>query len=616
MISTALVDYGHFLLRECINQSGVLDFWYGEVRAPSAYVPCLVRRLLPPYNQGREYVQAFRARCREVQGVRHPCLKRPLELGVIEGVPHAVFGLEPGWNLPELLAHLDASGTPLPLQVALSILLPAVHLLASTHARPGTPLVHGALQPGAVWVEASGMVRLSDFEVGAFQEFIVRGLGRHDPARWFVAPERQADWSRPQPGVDVYAIGALMAELLATGRLSEVQRRLPPREKLPLLRRAGRSGAPIQVVSACLDPVPSRRPTMADVHRALKGFLGGASQSATLRAFLADHAPPMLEFAQLAQGEEAVLRALREVPRDKSVFAESTMMVSAEETSGEAAPPQAPGRTSLLPRRLALVGLLLVVGLLIYAFRVPILRMISDAGGAMVMVTVTSEPAGATITFADGRELGTAPLSTPVRLGHDGSVELTAHMPGYYPVTLVRTRRGSDDQLRFDFQLEKKPPGPGAIHVVTTPAGARISVDGKRRGTSPLEVSGLHSSKKHKVSARLKGYRPASREVTVYPGEVTEVTMQLERLPARAAYGSLTVISYPSATLFIDGREMGPTGPDRTYKVAAGSRAIAIANTRTGEEADYTLILRPGAHEVIEYAFGTDSWRIRAQDAQ
>ncbi len=614
MISAARVDYGHFLLKDCISQSAIFDFWYGEVRAPQAYVPCMVRRLLPPYSQGPEYVQILRARCRDIQAVRHPCMRRPLEFGVIDSIPHAVFGLEPCWNLDDLCAAHFKSHRPMPPEIAASLVLPIAHLLASVHARPGAPLVHGAIQPSAVWIDRGGMVRVSDFEIGALQEYVVRALDQNDPLRQFVAPERALQWARPGPAADVFSTGAILLDLLAPGRLTEVQLRITHAEKLTVLGRTGLPERFMRIVAACVAPDPARRPTMTNLHKALKHWLEETGRAVSLSAYVVGHAPPMPELVEMARGDDAVVRALQEVPRDSSVFAESTMTVSPANDELEGAGEddgERPGAASLV-RAFAIVAAVVVLALVGYAFRGQLSSLLRAPGSNMALVVVTSDPPGATITLPGGKTVGTAPLKVPLHVGDDGKVVLTARLRGYEsPPPLSKSVKGAQ-AVEFHFRLEKRPPGPATARIITIPPGAKIAVDGRTRGVSPIDVGDLHSARPHQVTAKKKGYRTARQTVTLVPGEISEVILDLERTAPVTAMGQLVVVTYPNARLLVDGRELGPTGEEMVYPVAAGRRSIQVLDPATGREASYVTVIRPGVTEVLEYAFGGDRWRARA----
>ncbi|HSK08831.1 MAG TPA: PEGA domain-containing protein, partial [Vicinamibacterales bacterium] len=96
-------------------------------------------------------------------------------------------------------------------------------------------------------------------------------------------------------------------------------------------------------------------------------------------------------------------------------------------------------------------------------------------------VRIESNPPGARVWSA-GRDLGLTPVSFPMPpgthtvvlrqgdLARSLSLQITAGMQVVHHVELVRAPRA------------------GALHVETTPPGARVFLDGILRGTSPLDL--------------------------------------------------------------------------------------------------------------------------------
>ena len=73
----------------------------------------------------------------------------------------------------------------------------------------------------------------------------------------------------------------------------------------------------------------------------------------------------------------------------------------------------------------------------------------------------------------------------------------------------------------------------GTLSVSSTPAGAKVLVDGKRAGTTPLEGHPLPPGR-HRVAVQREGYRPWRRQVTVEPDRKISLALELEtaKLPA------------------------------------------------------------------------------------
>jgi hypothetical protein len=99
--------------------------------------------------------------------------------------------------------------------------------------------------------------------------------------------------------------------------------------------------------------------------------------------------------------------------------------------------------------------------------------------------------------------------------------------PMVFPPSLVETYEAVAAKVR---RLES-----GSLRVDSRPAGARVWVDGRERGHSPLRVEGLLGGP-HRVRLALRGHRATGRMVQVQPGQQAAVDLQLTPYPA---YGRL-----------------------------------------------------------------------------
>jgi hypothetical protein len=139
----------------------------------------------------------------------------------------------------------------------------------------------------------------------------------------------------------------------------------------------------------------------------------------------------------------------------------------------------------------------------------------------------------------------------------------------------------------------------GRLVVKSTPAGARVFVDGRDQGRTPTTVRDL-SRGVHRVRLVREGYATEERRIVITPARPSEsMTVALARLraaeaparraaepPARPAaptlprggsfFGSLSVESRPAgAKVFIDGKLSGTT-PLVLPQVGAGEHAVRL----------------------------------------
>ena len=112
----------------------------------------------------------------------------------------------------------------------------------------------------------------------------------------------------------------------------------------------------------------------------------------------------------------------------------------------------------------------------------------------------------------------------------------------------------------------------GSVIVATTPAGARVVVDGNPRQafTTPQAIPSLAPGV-HTLTITKDGYAPATRPVQITAGAQSHLNVQLD-LPS----GFLTVLSSPStAYILVDGVSTGHVTPSQV-PVAPGTHTLSL----------------------------------------
>lgn len=150
-------------------------------------------------------------------------------------------------------------------------------------------------------------------------------------------------------------------------------------------------------------------------------------------------------------------------------------------------------------------------------------------------VTVRSTPEGASVTI-DGKPVGRTPLTSrdlalgahSVVLSRAGFVSQTHH------VSL--TRRAPSSTITVTLKAERaarvEAPAKGAaaasLAVDSRPRGARVTIDGRAIGVTPLDAPELAPGV-HSVRVELAGYQPVTTKVTVKAGEAARLAVTLEQ---------------------------------------------------------------------------------------
>jgi len=140
---------------------------------------------------------------------------------------------------------------------------------------------------------------------------------------------------------------------------------------------------------------------------------------------------------------------------------------------------------------------------------------------------VRSDPPGAMVTL-DGRLVGETPLV--LRDLTAGPYLLQIARPGYAPHSeRVRIPAGGPEQT-VSVALEAGVTSPatalGAIEVDSEPRGARVMVDGRFVGQSPLRVPELRPGP-HSVTLELANHASLTRRAIVEPGKTAKVIVNL-----------------------------------------------------------------------------------------
>ncbi|MCD6360314.1 MAG: PEGA domain-containing protein [Armatimonadetes bacterium] len=182
-------------------------------------------------------------------------------------------------------------------------------------------------------------------------------------------------------------------------------------------------------------------------------------------------------------------------------------------------------------------------------------------------VNINSAPEGALVRLGE-EVLGRTPLenvSIPF-----GTHKLEFSLENYEPAELVLelTKEETPDPI-----LMHLVPSPGSLTLISTPSGARVWLDGREVGNTPLEISHVTAGN-HVLEVTKSGHLTDRRTVEVLPGQAKREVIHLQQLT-----GLLTVTSLPNgANVLMDGTPLGQT-PVTNHRVPVGKHTLVISNS-------------------------------------
>ncbi len=188
----------------------------------------VVKLPLPDYRGSAELAAEFETQYAISQVFQHEHVVRVLETGRASGAPYQVLEWIQGENLRTVVHGARASGENLELSVALRLTLQVCRALIAAHNTPrpslrrpqgapaaaGDTIVHGDLSLENVLLSPAGQVKILPFgcEPPPPSSSVTQPAGQVVPLH--LAPEVIAGQS-PGTGADLWALGALLYELLA-----------------------------------------------------------------------------------------------------------------------------------------------------------------------------------------------------------------------------------------------------------------------------------------------------------------------------------------------------------------------------------------------------------------
>jgi serine/threonine protein kinase len=551
--------FGKFYLLQKVATGGMAEIFRAKASGAGGFEKELaVKRILPSLSRDQNFVRMLVNEAKLTVSLTHPTIAQVYELGEIGGVYFISMEYVEGATLHDLLHTSRAAGRPLTIEQSIYLCLEILRGLDFAHRKTdntGRPLgvVHCDVSPDNAMVTWDGGVKLLDFGIARAAQTALSNyregtlMGKLN----YLAPE-QAEGAHFDHRVDIFAVGVMLYELLVGvhpfGRVKTVEELRASRRKEPLPPSRVKPELPRVLDSLLLRALAlkpdDRFPNAKEMADALVDLLFPTPTlaiaehlSATMRELYRERierqrrlrASDALTIKVLVNArQQETLESTRptvELPSPPPVAPprredEGThIYVSAFDLGiGRGpevppAPPPLPAPATGTPRRpVTASGITSAVQLQRRARRALALGMAFGLalgiGGAIGFrylhgpgVVVLSRPSGATV-YAGNERLGETPLVLD-RLwippgGRSLRLTLDDHRDRALPLepTLASL-------VRLEATL---PTALGTVRVDSDPPGARVSLDGRVVGETPVEVPGVRLDQLHRFDLVLRGH--------------------------------------------------------------------------------------------------------------
>lgn len=499
--------FGRYRLLGLLGQGGMGRLYIAERRGVQGFVKIVaLKRILPHLADSARLRDMFLNEARIAARLEHPNIVATYELGEVDGKYFISMEYLPGEDLSVVISRCQG-GQTMPIEIAAALAQQAAQGLHYAHdARDGQGrligLVHRDVSPRNIFVTYHGGVKLLDFGMVRNPTGPKSVPGVFKGKYGYCAPE-QLDSARTDRRTDVFCLGIVLWECLTGLRLFD-------------------GATDVETIGAVrsrpLDPPSALRPEVP-----------AALDQITMRALARDPGQRYQSAQDMSEDLDRWLLGRSNRPSTKNVGQWIESLFGAERAALKKSISQGDNAEGALQRLNALEAT----------------RAAAGSTSAAQPRAVWSTSFGASPTAATDRERFPAdPLrSTPPAI-------LAAQQPTPLPTRAPRTSPGRFPPLAIVAALvalaggaflatrDGGTAGTASVQTRTSlllhsqPEGASIFVDGRPTGLkTPATLSGLPVGQPLKLRIDRAGYRAASRETTLAPGQPQTLSFTLETAP-------------------------------------------------------------------------------------
>ncbi len=203
-----------------LGAGGMGEIWAAaRIGVEGAIKPCAIKVIRPAFAGDAQYRRMFVEEGRVAMMLGHANIVSVFDVGVVDGLLFMAMDWVDGVDLGEFRqqVQLAAGGRPLGVEEAVHIVGALLDALGYAHdfriAGREHGIVHRDVSPRNAMVTSRGEVKLMDFGLAGLDAEIGEGTGPRFRGTLRYLSREQAR-GRPEPASDLFAVGAILHELL------------------------------------------------------------------------------------------------------------------------------------------------------------------------------------------------------------------------------------------------------------------------------------------------------------------------------------------------------------------------------------------------------------------
>ena len=194
---------------------------------------------------------------------------------------------------------------------------------------------------------------------------------------------------------------------------------------------------------------------------------------------------------------------------------------------------------------------------------------------------LNSDPSGSTV-FLDGANVGETPTTLNV---NGGSYRVEMRSGGYHPTTEHLEITNTKREVARNYRLKRLT---ATLRFALEPRGGKLIMNGRKIDPSKPQL--VNANVENTITYMLDGHFPKSRSVIVSPAETETVSIRLE-----PEIGIIDVQSSPSASVFIDGAQVGET----PIVINLPAKSYSVELRKTGYRSIERKIMPSSKHKTV-----------------